>query len=179
MYSLSACMFIGGSELGLKPSPEVVWETWKEAPIAQSPSSFLIPHLHSLSLSLSFSAAHSLAHNLTLSAQLSHSGAAICTLLVITLSAPKAVRRHPPGIYSRHKPSVLITLDPCAIYTQLPLTHPCQHANVYVFCVCVCTSMQMTGLHTYDMSTPLRECTHMYEWSKANVQHDKSIRRGL
>lgn len=137
MYSLSACMFIGGSELGLKPSPEVVWETWKEAPIAQSPSSFLIPHLHSLSLSLSFSAAHSLAHNLTLSAQLSHSGAAICTLLVITLSAPKAVRRHPPGIYSRHKPSVLITLDPCAIYTQLPLTHPCQHANVYVFCVCV------------------------------------------
>lgn len=77
----------------------------------------------SFSLSLSF---HSLTptQSHTLSAQLSHSGAAICTLLVITLSAPKAVRRHPPGIYSRHKPSVLITLHPRAIYTQLPLIHP-------------------------------------------------------
>lgn len=27
MYSLSACVFIGGGELGLKPSPEVVFET--------------------------------------------------------------------------------------------------------------------------------------------------------
>lgn len=27
MYSLSACVFIGNSELGLKPSPEVVFET--------------------------------------------------------------------------------------------------------------------------------------------------------
>lgn len=27
MYSLSACVFVGGSELGLKPSPEVVFET--------------------------------------------------------------------------------------------------------------------------------------------------------
>lgn len=34
MYSLSACVFIGGGELGLKPSPEVVFETWKEAPTA-------------------------------------------------------------------------------------------------------------------------------------------------
>lgn len=32
IYSLSVCVFIGGSELGLKPSPEVVFETWKEAP---------------------------------------------------------------------------------------------------------------------------------------------------
>lgn len=37
MYSLSACVFIGGSELGLKPSPEVVFETWKEAPTSQPP----------------------------------------------------------------------------------------------------------------------------------------------
>lgn len=27
MYSLFACVFIGGGELGLKPSPEVVFET--------------------------------------------------------------------------------------------------------------------------------------------------------
>lgn len=32
MYSLFARMFIGGSELGLKPSLEVVFETWKEPP---------------------------------------------------------------------------------------------------------------------------------------------------
>ena len=37
MYSLSACVFIGGGELGLKPSLEVVFETWKEAPIALPP----------------------------------------------------------------------------------------------------------------------------------------------
>lgn len=41
MYSLSACVFIGGSELGLKPSPEVVFETWKEAPTAQPPTTSL------------------------------------------------------------------------------------------------------------------------------------------
>lgn len=37
MYSLSACVFIGASELGLNPSPEVVFETWKEAPNSSGP----------------------------------------------------------------------------------------------------------------------------------------------
>lgn len=49
----------------------------------------------------------------------------------------------------------------------------------FYVCGCAHTSMQMTGLHTYDMSTPLRECAHMCEWGRANVQHDKSIHRGL
>ena len=66
MYSLSACVFIGGSELGLKPSPEVVFETWKEAPIAQTPPlplSLIPPILsHSLSPSLSLSLSLSLSH---------------------------------------------------------------------------------------------------------------------
>lgn len=39
--------------------------------------------------------------------------------------------------------------------------------------------MQMTRLHTFDMSTPLRECSHMYEWGRGNAQHDKSVHRGL
>lgn len=62
MYSLSACVFIGGSELGLKPSPEVVFQTWKEAPIAQAPSLTL-----SLSLFLFLLLSHTHVHNLTLS----------------------------------------------------------------------------------------------------------------
>lgn len=52
--------------------------------------------------------------------------------------------------------------------------------------VCVCVSrggahtyMQMTRLHTFDMSTPLRECSHMYERGRGNVQHDKRIYGGL
>lgn len=63
MYSLSACVFIGGSELGLKPSPEVVFETWKEAPVAPSPSRsqssplFLGPPL---SISFPFFLSHSI-----------------------------------------------------------------------------------------------------------------------
>lgn len=137
MYSLSACVYwrwwirfettTGGCVWNLKGSPH-------------STATLPPPPLPSLSLPLSFPSSLSLPLTQALSAleQLSHCGAAICTLLVITLSAPKAVRRHPPGIYSRHKPSVLITPDPRAIYTQLPLTHPWQHANVYVFGVCVC-----------------------------------------
>lgn len=54
MYSLSACVFIGGGELGLKPSPEVVFETWKEAPKAQPPPPTFSPAYFSL-LSLPFS----------------------------------------------------------------------------------------------------------------------------
>lgn len=38
--------------------------------------------------------------------------------------------------------------------------------------------MQMTGLHTYDMSAPLRQRAHMYERGRANVRHDKSTQRG-
>lgn len=45
-------VFIGGCELGLKPSPEVVFETWKEAPSAESPPPDLALFL-SLSPSLS------------------------------------------------------------------------------------------------------------------------------
>lgn len=54
MYSLSARVFIGGGELGLKPSPEVVFETWKEAPTAQTPPFTLSPAFFPL-LSLPFS----------------------------------------------------------------------------------------------------------------------------
>lgn len=56
---------------------------------------------------------------------------------------------------------------------------------MYAFGVCVSvvgdahTSMQMTRLRTFDLSTPLRECSHMYEWGRANALHDKSVHRGL
>lgn len=64
MYSLSACVFIGGSELGLKPSPQVVFETWKEAPIAHTDT---LHHPLSLLLPLSFYFSLSLTHNVALS----------------------------------------------------------------------------------------------------------------
>ena len=72
MSALSACVFIGGSELGLKPSPEVVFETWKEAPIAQTPPSLSLSSppsslTHSLPLSLSRCLSLSLTHELALS----------------------------------------------------------------------------------------------------------------
>lgn len=64
MYSLSACVFIGGSELGLKPSPEVVFQTWKEAPIAQAPSLTLSP---SFSFFLSLTHTYTTSHSLSVS----------------------------------------------------------------------------------------------------------------
>lgn len=70
MNSLSACVFIGSCELDLKPSPELVFETWKETPKAPPPS--FLSHLATLthfflSLSFSLSFSHSLTHVLSLS----------------------------------------------------------------------------------------------------------------
>lgn len=61
-----ACVFIGGSKLGLNPSPEVVFETWKEAPMAQSAPPCL-PHSLTLSLLLFLflSPSHTTSHSLS------------------------------------------------------------------------------------------------------------------